>query len=166
MDKSVVDLLLASTVLRNAIDIDGLAIGKLFRQTGLADLGVDWSRGVRGWIVAELDDEIIGAIQAVPSKPYGFIGDTLVTPQMQGRDLHGHGRLGRRPGTIGFALFVAALDYLKNAGCQFALGVTDKPGLTKIIKHYGGVDLGQHTLLGRNLATWRVRTERVDEVST
>ena len=149
-----------TVTIRFAHDADGPAIGKLFRDTDLSDLGVDWSQGIRGWIVIEDDGEILGAIQVVPAKPHGFVGDIVVTPRMQGHVLNGHGqsqgRLGRRPGTIGFALFVAALDYLKNAGCQIALGITDKSGLRKILKHYDAVDLGPYTLFGRDLSTWRV----------
>lgn len=146
-------------MIRFAIDADGPAIGKLFRDADVADLGVDWSAGVAGWLVAVAEDgTMLGAIQAVPGKPFGFIGDVVVAPAWQGRRADGQGSLHKRPGAVGFALFVLALDYLKQMGSQVVVGVTDQPGLQRMLERFGAVALGPHTLLARDLTRWPRRS--------
>lgn len=142
---------------RLATDADGPAIGALFQAADLNDLGVDWTApGVGGWwLVAEKHDDLVGAIQVCAARPFGFIGDIVVHPSARARHYDGTGRLSKRPGTVGFSLYVFALDLLKRLGCQRVLGVTNKPGLAKMLTRYGGVDLGEHTLFARDLTDWK-----------
>lgn len=138
---------------RLATDADGPAIGALYRIAGLNDLGVDWmTADVAGWwIVAERETELVGAIQVCASRPFGFIGDVAVHPSAKGRGDDGRGRLSKRPGAVGFALYVLALRSLEAAGSQFAVGVTDKPALKTILTSHGGVNLGTFDLFAKRL---------------
>lgn len=142
-------------IIRLATDADGPAIGQLFVATGLADLGVDWTAGLDGWLVAEEDGEVLGAIQVATGKPFGFIGDIVVAPKAQARNGDGRGRLSKCPGAVGVTLWVVALDLLKRAGAQRALGITDKPGLKKLLTRHGGQALGDHMLFSRDLTDWK-----------
>ena len=106
--------------LRPATDADGPALGRLFAESGLPHPEIDWTRPGIGawWWVAEGPEGLVGAIQAVPTKPWGLIGDVLVHPDA---------RQGDRPGQPSIArhLFVTALATLRHYGCQEVRGFVE-----------------------------------------
>lgn len=141
---------MAKPVYRLAETDDGPAIGKLFAASEYADLGVDWHRAdvARGWLVADDQGEIVGAIQLCVGQPYGFLGDCVVLPRARARDDHGDGRVGTF-GAIALTLYALALKALGDAGSQIVLGVMDRPGLTRLGRRYGGMSLGSRELFAR-----------------
>ena len=141
-------------IIRLATDADGPAIGKLFQEADLPDFQVDWAApGIGGWwLVAEHEDGVIvGAINVMASKPFGVIGDIVVAKSARGRGEDGRGRLGLRPGAVGFTLYAMALALLRRSGCQIAEGITALPGLEKILTRYGGVKVGDMAFYVRRL---------------
>src|SRR3990167_3430021 len=122
---------------------DGPAIGRLFAAAEYADLEVDWSKAnvANGWLLADRDDEIVGAIQLCVGQPYSFLGDCVVLPSARARDGDGRGRFGK-PGQVTLTLYAVALKSLADVGAQVVLGVTNKRGLKRLLTRYGGVSLG------------------------
>lgn len=143
----------ARIVYRLATDADGPAIGKLFAAAAYGDLGVDWHRAnvANGWLVADRDGEIVGAIQLCAGQPYSFLGDCVVLPSLRARDADGHARPGK-PGQITLTLYAVALKMLAGAGAQVVLGVTDKPGMKRLLVRYGGISLGPTELFAKGTA--------------
>ncbi len=135
---------------RLATEADGPAIGALFKAAEYGDLGVDWQRAnvANGWLVADREGAIVGAIQLCVGQPYGFLGDCIVLPSARARGADGQGRPGK-PGQITLTLYVVALNALAKAGTQVVLGVTDKPGMKRLIRRYAGVSLGPTELFAR-----------------
>ena len=138
---------------RLATEADGAAIGALFHAADYGDLGVDWHRAnvANGWLVADRDGEIVGAIQLCVGQPYSFLGDCVVLPSLRARDAEGHGRPSK-PGRITLTLYAVALKMLAEAGAQVVLGVTDKPGMKRLLVRYGGISLGPTELFAKGTA--------------
>ena len=141
---------MAKPVYRLAQTDDGPAIGKLFAAAEYADLGVDWHRAdvARGWLVADDQGEIVGAIQLCVGQPYGFLGDCVVLPRARARDDHGNGRVGN-VGMIALTLYALALKALADSGTQVIFGITDKPAMKRLLLRYGGMSLGPTELFAR-----------------
>lgn len=135
---------------RLATDADGLAIGRLFAAADYGDLGVDWHAAnvANGWLVADRDGELVGAIQLCVGQPYGFLGDCIVLPSVRARDADGRGCPGKM-GQVTLTLYVMAAKLLADAGTQIVLGVTNKPGLKRLLMRYGGISLGSTELFAR-----------------
>lgn len=131
---------------RLATDADGPGIGKLFRAADYPDHGVDWERARVGawWLLAEREGEVRGAIQIIAGKPYGYIGEVVVHPDERGKRADGTGSLGKRPGAVGYRLYLEAVMRLQDAGVEIVMGIIhdDLTGLQKIMRHYGAQELG------------------------
>lgn len=143
--------------IRHATDADGPAIGKLYKAANWPDYGVDWTRpGIRGWwFVAEREDgEVVGAIQAVASAPYGYIGDFVVHPDYRKRDTERGAVLTARLGDVAFDLLVTAFIALRHAGSQMVLGAIGKEAAASkaIYERHGAMNLGEYTLMARRLS--------------
>ena len=137
---------------RLATAADGLAIGALFAAADYGDLGVDWSTAnvANGWLVADRDGELVGAIQLCAGQPYSFLGDCVVLPSVRARDAEGRGHAGTF-GQIALTLYAVALKALGDAGSQVVLGVTNKSAMKRLAVRYGGVCLGPMELLARKV---------------
>lgn len=137
---------------RLATDADGPAIGRLFAACDYGDLGVDWHAAnvARGWLLADRDGTLVGAIQLFHGEPYSVVGDCVVLPEVRAKGATGAGTFGK-PGRVTLTLYVLALDALKRAGSQMALGCTRKAGMVRIIGRYGGVPLGRAETFGKAL---------------
>ena len=135
---------------RLATEQDGPAIGKLFAAAEYNDLGVDWYAAdvTNGWLVADQEGEIVGAIQICAGQPYGFLGDCVVLPDHRARDERGNGRFGA-PGQIMLTLYAVALKALADSGTQVIFGITDKPAMKRLLLRYGGMSLGPTELFAR-----------------
>lgn len=135
---------------RLATDADGPAIGKVFAASAYNDLGVDWHAAnvANGWLVADCEGEVVGALQLCAGQPYGFLGDCVVLPAFRGRDAEGHGRPGK-PGQVTLTLYALALKALADTGTQVVLGVTNKASLKRLLVRYGGISLGLTELFAK-----------------
>jgi hypothetical protein len=144
-----------SVTYRLARDEDGAALGKLFRAADYADHGVDWETAAVGnwWLLAEREGEVRGAVQIIASRPWGYIGEIVVHPDERGRRQDGAGSLAKRPGTIGYKLYMHALALLQEAGVEVVMGVIHEQlsGLQKIVTRYGATELGRYKLYGMRL---------------
>lgn len=140
---------------RLATDADGPAIGKLFDAAQYADHGVDWQRAAvaNWWLLAVRDDEVRGAVQIIASRPWGYIGEIVVHPDERGKRATGAGGLGKRPGAIGYRLYMHALAMLQEAGVELVMGVVhqDLKGLQTIVERYGATRLGTYFAYGMRL---------------
>ena len=57
-------------VVRLALDDTGLAIAEILKANGPV---ADWAKVFPGWLIATVDDEIIGCCQVLIGKPAGFL---------------------------------------------------------------------------------------------
>jgi hypothetical protein len=99
--------------IRLATSADGPAIGALQESNGFAfeDFGFDWTDIGANWLVAEHEDDIIGAIQVLPAKPFGRLESFVVDPTI-GKKMRAV--VVRDLGFAGYAT-------LQQAGCQASL---------------------------------------------
>lgn len=114
-------------IIRPARPEDGPAIGKLF-QDWPDTPEFDWTvPGIASWwLVADLDGDIVGALQVTASLPAGTMGDLIVRPSMR----H-HG--------IAWALFHAGEAALRQAGCQsISTVLVGDPGWVKTCTERAG----------------------------
>lgn len=80
-------------------------------QSRFKDQQIDWSAcEPDGWILAELDGEVMSAIQVCPMKPIGVVEHWVVDESLSHRE---------RFRVLG-SLAHAAFDVLDSAGCQAA----------------------------------------------
>jgi hypothetical protein len=75
------------TNLRWALDADGPRVAELATACGLVFEGfeIDWSRLEPYWLVAEINDIVVAAIQVLPAFPIGRIDYLLVDPTLSKR---------------------------------------------------------------------------------
>ena len=142
----------ALTTVRSATDADMPHVGALFKTADYLDQDVDWTRPHLApyWLVADREGEIVGAVQVVAGRPYGFIGEIVVHPSVKGRRADGVGSLrGRLPGSVATDLYLEAMRQLRGAGVQVIYGfVSDTlPGLQRIASRFY-TDLGRGRLYG------------------
>lgn len=143
--------------IRPAADSDGQGLYRLYQESNHADHGVDWARAQVGgwWLVAEEPSgHLGGAIQVIPSQPFGYVGDFVVHPAHRVRHTDNGGALTVRMGDLASDLLVTAFVVLREAGVQLVIGGvgSDLLALQRIYKWYGSMDLGTFTLLARRLA--------------
>src|SRR3990167_1985870 len=69
-----------SVQIRIAIDETGPIICELLRENGLVIPAADWTRVFPNWLIACVDDEVIGCIQVMPAKPVAWCQMLFVKP--------------------------------------------------------------------------------------
>ena len=130
--------------LRPASDADGLALGQLFLACGLGRPGVNWQQPGIGtwWWVAEGPQGLLGAIQVVPTRPWGYILDVLVHPDARQGDAPSRPSLARM-------LFTAALATLRQYGIAEVRGFVedDRAQWRHVLSRYA-TDLGPCRIYG------------------
>jgi hypothetical protein len=65
--------------IRLAVDEAGPLIAEVLRENGVA-FEADWSKVFPHWLIATVDDEVIGCCQVLPAKPVGFVEFLFVKP--------------------------------------------------------------------------------------
>lgn len=139
--------------IRLASEGDGPRIGHLYAECQWPDHGVDWTReGIPGWwLIGERDGRIVGAVQVIASKPFGYIGDIVVHPSERGQSGNGSSGLCQSFGLLARMLYASAVYILEAAGAEVVMGVVSEnaPGLQRVLRRHGATDLGQYTLLAR-----------------
>lgn len=143
-DQRFADEYPASVTVRMAEDEDGPRVGELV--SGLmngADLGfVDWSEVKPWWLVAEIEQEVVGCIQVSLGKPFGRIELLAVAEGLPHR-------------TRAMAVKELALQgmaTLQRSGAQVVVSMVsfDQKGWKKLLKKRGGVIMfSGHTFLKR-----------------
>ncbi len=129
---------------------DGPAIGKLMNEAG--DYGVDWSTvdPSNWWIVAERDGDVVGAVQVIMSRPYGYIGEIIVRPDERGKS-NGTGRLGYPD--VALHLYSLAIHLLAANGSQLAFAHVerDNMGIQAYLRRHDWHVVGELTLMAKRL---------------
>lgn len=141
---------------RLARNEDGPGIGALFHRAGYPDYGVDWAGARVGgwWIVAEAQEEVIGALQINAGQPFGFIGEIVIDKAWRARKKNGHGFLDTRfAGTVAEHLYGAALAALAEVGIELVFGVVHEQMTPhrELLTARGAVELGWYRLLAKRL---------------
>lgn len=139
--------------IRLATDADGPRIGQLYKDCQWSDHGVNWTQEGLGkwWLVGERDGRIVGAIQVMAAKPFGYIGDIVVHPSERGQAGNGDSGLGQNLGLLARILCSVAVHTLAQAGVEVVMGTisTKTPALQRVMERYGAVALGQYNLVAR-----------------
>jgi GNAT superfamily N-acetyltransferase len=97
---------------------------------GMCPEGHDWSEVYPFWLVAEYQGIIVGTIQVLPGKPFGFIGYWAVLP--------GYTNLG-----FGVFLWRAAERLLAGSGCDGWMGISAEEPVLKRVPEVGGIIYGE-----------------------
>ena len=103
-----------SVVVRVARNEAGAEIKKLLALAGTPEwaLDVDWADIFPYWLIATVDDDVVGCAQVIPAKPYGYIEFLCVKP-----DAKSSIRI-----VAGKKLFVGACQQLQALGSAYAFG--------------------------------------------
>jgi hypothetical protein len=65
--------------IRLAVDGAGMKIAEVLRENGIT-FEADWSKVYPHWLIATVDEKVIGCCQVVPSLPVGYIEFLFVRP--------------------------------------------------------------------------------------
>ncbi len=66
--------------IRLAVNEAGPAIEAVLKENGIILESADWSKVFPHWLIATVDDDVIGCIQVVISKPIGYLEFLFVLP--------------------------------------------------------------------------------------
>lgn len=66
--------------IRLAVNEAGPMIAALLKENGIELPGADWSNVFPHWLLATVDDEVIGCCQVILSKPIGYVEFLFVKP--------------------------------------------------------------------------------------
>ena len=139
--------------IRLASDADTPRIGELYRICQWADHGVDWTRPGVGawWLIAEREGQVLGALQLIASKPFGYIGDIVVHPSERGQSGNGTSGLCQTFGILARTLYASALYILEAAGVEVVMGIVAESAtsLQRVLQRHGATDLGHYVLMAR-----------------
>jgi hypothetical protein len=67
--------------IRLAVDEAGPLIAGILKANGI-DLEADWSKVFPHWLIATVDDNVIGCCQVLPSQPVGYVEFLMVHPEV------------------------------------------------------------------------------------
>ena len=68
--------------IRLARDETGPAIAAILKDNKIELPETDWSKVFPAWLIATVDDEVIGCIMVLPAKPFGFLEFLFVKPSV------------------------------------------------------------------------------------
>ncbi len=131
------------TSIRHATNTDGEAISELMFSAGYDPRGTDWSDIAPYWLVAEIDNKVVGAIQICYGKPMGRLDLTGILPELSA---HRGARVYRD-------LVLSGLQTLHTFGAQTASGYVPFPNrnIKRFLKKIGGRSLGQGNFMEMRL---------------
>lgn len=66
--------------IRLAVNAAGPLIAEVLKANRIELPGADWSKVFPHWLIATVDDEVIGCCQVLPSKPVGYVEFLFVKP--------------------------------------------------------------------------------------
>lgn len=98
--------------IRLAVNESGPSIAEVLKENGIA-FGADWSNVFPHWLIATVDEHVIGCCQVLPSQPVGYVEFLFVRPtapfKLKAIALR--------------KLIVQSMSTLSMAGCQYVGGV-------------------------------------------
>jgi len=68
--------------IRLALDETGPLIAEILKENGIDLPGMDWSKVFPHWLIATVDDDVIGCLQVMPSKPIAYCEMLCVTEKV------------------------------------------------------------------------------------
>lgn len=68
--------------IRLALDETGPLIAEVLKENGIELPGMDWSKVFPHWLLATCDDDVIGVLQVMPSKPIAYCEMLCVRPKV------------------------------------------------------------------------------------
>ena len=68
--------------IRLALDETGPLIAEVLKENGIELPGMDWSKVFPHWLLATCDDDVIGVLQVMPSKPIAWCEFLYVKPSV------------------------------------------------------------------------------------
>lgn len=78
--KTRAQVLRDKVVIRLALDEAGPKILEIIEANGVRLPYADFSKVFPHWLIATVDDEVIGCVMVLPAKPFGFVEFLLVKP--------------------------------------------------------------------------------------
>ena len=67
--------------IRLALDETGPMIAEVLKANGIELPGADWSKVFPSWLIATVDDEVIGVLQVMPAKPVSYCEMLFTKPK-------------------------------------------------------------------------------------
>lgn len=129
--------------IRLAADDSGPLIADVLRANGVELPGADWNKVFPNWLIATVDDEVIGCLQVLPAKPVTWCEFLHVKP------------------SAGFKMRAIALRKLMAAGMSTAFhngssyvaGMVDgrNQKLYEVLEHMGFVTASPHVPIVKRL---------------
>lgn len=101
--------------IRLAVNAAGPQIADVLRENGIVP-EVDWSKVFPHWLIATVDEHVIGCCQVIPSQPFGYVEFLFVRPSVPFKLR----AIALRK------LIVQSMSTLHMAGCQYVGGYTDQ----------------------------------------
>lgn len=74
------EVLRSSVVIRLALDTAAPEIQRILSANGIELPGADWSRVFPSWLIATVNDEVVGCLMVMPAKPVSFMEFLAVDP--------------------------------------------------------------------------------------
>lgn len=130
--------------IRLAVDEAGPLIAEVLKENNIEFPGADWDSGISPhWVIACEADKVIGCVQIIPAKPFGWL-EFLYTSKSA--PYKSRVIAFRKLGEHGLAL-------LKLAGCSCALGTVEpgNKGFLAILKKYNAIHVADVALMARRL---------------
>jgi len=128
---------------RFATNDEGLRVAELLDVSGFTIDDLDWSEIYPNWLIAEENEEVIGCLQIIPSKPVGWL-ELLSLERNMGK---------KRKARAVKALVSNGAALLKGMGAQVAMGVipADLGEYIKVLEHRGAREANRGIILAKRL---------------
>jgi hypothetical protein len=125
--------------IRLALDETGKAIAAILKANGVQIPGADWGKVFPNWLIATVEDEVIGCIQVMPGKPVGWLSFMCVKP----------GAPFKLRAIAMRKLIEQGAGTMRIAGAKSVATITLDGKLKKVLGNGGFVDLGEVSLMAR-----------------
>lgn len=103
-------------VIRLAIDETGPMIAAVLKENGIEIPGMDWSKVFPHWLIATVENDVVGCVQVLPAKPVGYLEFLFVKKSSP-----------FKVRAIALdKLLIQGFSTLHLAGCQFVGGIVEK----------------------------------------
>lgn len=130
-------------VIRLAGNEHGLLIAELLKENGIDLPATDWSVVSQHWLIATVEENVIGCVMVIPTKPIAFLEFLFVSPSAPFKL--------RAIAVRKLALQGAGTLML--AGCSWALGTISRQHQVwkEILEKNGAVSVGNVAMMAKRL---------------
>jgi len=102
--------------IRLAVNEAGQDIATVLTENGVDVSAVDWTQVFPHWLIACVDEHVIGCCQVAISKPFGYVEFMFVRPEVPAK----------LKAVALRKLIIQSMATLHAAGCQYVGGVVEK----------------------------------------